>query len=280
MPEISTALSAPQNRPGLEGKTVLVVDDDPIIRDYVGLRCRQIGLRVETAGDGLRAILKVSRERPDLLILDLNLPDVDGFRVVERLGDPKFQPVPVIILTGSSDNDSKRRCEDLHVYYVHKNQETWANLEPLICELLRKPAEVVVQPKSEAAAPRVLLVDDDPQRLTMLAHGLHKYNVEIIQCSGVTEGFLQTLRTRPDAVIADYNIGNGSSQYLLSRIKTSPSTQHIPVIIYSSKPLEKGHEYAAQRDIRGRGQAAAFLPSGVTPASLADELRKHITFPS
>ena len=62
-----------------------MADDDPTIRDYLSARCSQAGLRVEVAGDGLRALLKLSNEDPDLLILDLHLPDVEGFRVCERL---------------------------------------------------------------------------------------------------------------------------------------------------------------------------------------------------
>ena len=95
-----------------------MADDDPIIRDYLSARCNQAGLKVEVAGDGLRALLKVSKEDPNLLILDLNLPDVEGFRVCERLKDPKFRPLPVIILTASCDR--KKR--------VGLGEETWRRL--------------------------------------------------------------------------------------------------------------------------------------------------------
>ena len=135
MPEISSD-SGPVNRPSLEGKTVVIADDDKIIRDYLALRCRHMGLRVETASDGLRAVIKVGKEKPDLLILDLNLPDVEGFRVVERLADPKFPPLPIIMLTGSSDDASKQRCQDLKVDHVYKGLDAWSDLEPLIYELL------------------------------------------------------------------------------------------------------------------------------------------------
>ena len=278
MPEISSALSGPVSRPSLEGKTVVIVDDDKIILEYLSLRCRHLGLRVETASDGLRAVLKVSKERPDLLILDLNLPDVGGFQVVQRLADPKFAPVPVIMLTGSSDDASKQRCEDLNVYYVHKGLEAWNDLEPLIYELLRTSTESVDQPRPPAVAPRVLLVDDDPQRLNTLAHGLQKYQMEVIQGTGGTEGFLLALKNQPDLVITDYDMEQGGGLYLLSRIKSTPSTKHIPVIVYTGKPVDKGLEHAIQRDLRGRGQAAAFLHS-VDPANLIAEIRKYLALP-
>ena len=90
----SSTLSAAQGRPSLEGKTVVIADDDPIIVEYLELRCRHLGMRVETAYDGLKAVLKVGKAKPDLLILDLNLPDVEGFRVMERLQTGNSRPSP------------------------------------------------------------------------------------------------------------------------------------------------------------------------------------------
>ncbi len=282
MPAISTALSGPQSRPSLEGKTVVIADDDPIILDYLELRCRHLGLKVETASDGLRAVLKVGKARPDLLILDLNLPDVEGFRVVERLSDPKFAPVPVIILTGRSDEASKQRCEDLNVFYVHKSTETWADVEPLIFELLASkpgaPEEEEEEPQL-AAAPLVLVVDDNPAVLTELTQRLQKYQLNVIQASGGTQGFLLALRSKPDLILTEYDMEAGSGHYLLSRVKGSPSTQHIPVIVYTGTTLSKGEEFAIQRDLLGRGQAAAFMTRGANPANLMAEVGKVIPLP-
>lgn len=280
MPATSTAVTGPQSRPSLEGKTVVIADDDKIILDYLALRCRHLGLRVETASDGLRAVLKVSKERPDLLILDLTLPDVEGFKVVERLADPKFPPVPVIILTGRSDDAAKQRCEDLSVYYVHKGSETWADIEPLIYEILiSRPVEPKAEAQQPAVMPRVLVVDDNPVILSALTQRLQKYQVNVIQASGGTQGFLLALRNKPDLIITDYNMEEGSGHYLLSRIKSSPSTQHIPVIVYTGTPLSKGEEFAVQRDLLGRGQAVAFVTKANDQTDLMAEICKHIPLP-
>jgi len=282
MSAISSALSSPEQRPSLEDKTVVIVDDDRIILDYLELRCRHLGMRVETASDGLRAVLKVGKARPDLLILDLTLPDVEGFRVVERLSDPKFAPVPVIILTGRSDEASKQRCKDLNVYYVHKGPETWADLEPLIYEVLTsKAAEPKAEtPQEPAAAPLVLVVDNNPVVLSELTQRLQKYRLNVIQASGGTQGFLLALRSKPDLILTEYEMEEGSGHYLLSRVKSSPSTQHIPVVVYTGTPLSKGEEFAIQRDLRGRGQAAAFLTKGANAADLMAEVGKLIPLPN
>jgi hypothetical protein len=62
----SSTLSAAPSRPSLEGKTIVIADDDPIIVEYLELRCRHLGLEAETASDGLHAVLKVGKLKPDL----------------------------------------------------------------------------------------------------------------------------------------------------------------------------------------------------------------------
>ena len=277
----SSAVSAAQSKPSVAGKTVVIADDDPTIVEYLELRCRHLGLKVETAYDGLKAVLKVGKARPQLLILDLNLPDVEGFRVMERLADPKFPKVPVIVLTSRSDDAAIKRCKDLNAYYVHKDGETWDNLEPLIFELLcAKPAESKPEPPQQpAATPRILLVDDDVERLRTLTQGLQKYPVEVIHASSGMQGFLTALRCLPDLIVTDYDMEHGGGNYLLARIKSTRSTRHIPVVVYSGTPLERGLEHAINRDLVGRGQAATFIPRPLDPARLLAEIRKYVALP-
>ena len=56
-------MSGAHSRPSLAGKSVVIADDDPIIVEYLELRCRHLGMRVETAYDGLKAVLKVGKAK-------------------------------------------------------------------------------------------------------------------------------------------------------------------------------------------------------------------------
>src|SRR5262252_975219 len=85
--------------------TVLVVDDEPKIaqlaRDYL----EHAGMRVVTATDGRAALRAVGREHPDLVVLDLRLPDMDGLDVTRTLR--KTSAVPIIMLTARDDESDK-----------------------------------------------------------------------------------------------------------------------------------------------------------------------------
>src|SRR5690242_12028771 len=81
--------------------TILIVDDEPIVREVVTQYLRQDGFRVEAAGDGHEALARFTAARPDLVLLDLMLPGIDGLEVCRRI---RLQSnVPVIMLTAKGD---------------------------------------------------------------------------------------------------------------------------------------------------------------------------------
>lgn len=88
-------------------ETILVVDDEPAIVQVIRERLEGAGYRVRAAADGESALAAVEQELPDLLILDLMLPDLDGFEVLRRLrqgADDAAGGLPVIVLTARDDD--------------------------------------------------------------------------------------------------------------------------------------------------------------------------------
>ena len=80
---------------------VLIVDDDPRLRDLVRLAMERAGFQVMTAADGQSALTSVARDLPDLVILDIGLPEVDGLEVCRRIR--QRSDVPVLFLTARDD---------------------------------------------------------------------------------------------------------------------------------------------------------------------------------
>ncbi|HEY2636599.1 MAG TPA: response regulator transcription factor, partial [Solirubrobacteraceae bacterium] len=87
---------------------VLVVDDEPNIVDVVAMALRFHGFDVESAGTGRDALAAVTSFRPHLLVLDVMLPDMEGFEVARRLGAQRGQ-VPIICLTARDATEDKVR---------------------------------------------------------------------------------------------------------------------------------------------------------------------------
>ena len=90
---------------GSGATTLLVVDDEPEINKLVARIFEKRGYRVNQAIDGADALASVERDRPDLIMLDLNLPKIDGWEVCRRLkGDPATREIPIIMLTAAHAN--------------------------------------------------------------------------------------------------------------------------------------------------------------------------------
>jgi DNA-binding response OmpR family regulator len=90
-----------------------VIDDDPEILKLIAMLLRRIGAESVTFHDGRTALHYLTTTIPDLIILDLMLPDVDGMEVLRRLRAlDRFKPVPVLILSAKADADSIRQGLD------------------------------------------------------------------------------------------------------------------------------------------------------------------------
>jgi DNA-binding response OmpR family regulator len=95
----------------MENSKIMIVDDDPDLRQALRLRLRANQYDTVNAVDGYSAIAMAYKERPDLIILDLGLPAGDGFVVLERLQkDDKLSAIPVIVLTARDPQSSERRA--------------------------------------------------------------------------------------------------------------------------------------------------------------------------
>lgn len=92
---------------------ILIVDDDPDLRQALRLRLRANHYETVNAGDGYSAIAQAYKERPDLIILDLGLPAGDGFVVLDRLQrDDKLSSIPVIVLTARDPQSTEQHVLD------------------------------------------------------------------------------------------------------------------------------------------------------------------------
>lgn len=102
-------------------KTILFVDDSRLVQEIYRQKLMQERFRVLVAGGGLEALRILSKETPDLILLDLLMPDVDGYRILEVVKrEQRLKGVPVLVFTGKSQNGELQKALDLgaHGYIV------------------------------------------------------------------------------------------------------------------------------------------------------------------
>lgn len=97
-------------------RVILAVDDSATVRKFVSVSLSMQGFKVITACDGMDALEKLPSEKVDLIITDLNMPNMDGFELIRALRDnPQYKELPVIILTSLTDEGSRETGQKLGV---------------------------------------------------------------------------------------------------------------------------------------------------------------------
>ena len=104
--------------PGHKAHSILIVDDDEALADCLARRLKKQGFRTLLAESGMDGVMQARTEHPALVLLDLRLPDIDGFSICEQLADsPETCMIPVIILSGMERPDILRRCRSVGCRY-------------------------------------------------------------------------------------------------------------------------------------------------------------------
>ncbi|MGH2654047.1 MAG: adenylate/guanylate cyclase domain-containing protein [Actinomycetota bacterium] len=97
-----------------EAASILVVDDDAVMRSMLSRSLEQDGHLVTTAGGGEEALDLIGREPFDVILLDVLMPGLDGYQVLERIkAEPRLRHIPVIMITGVDDTESAIRCIEM-----------------------------------------------------------------------------------------------------------------------------------------------------------------------
>ena len=90
------------------GKKIVVIEDDPTSQKFLELVLAKEGYTVVTASNGLDGLRKIREETPDLLLLDVMLPGVDGFEISHRLhSEPEKTKIPIIMMSAKAQNSDK-----------------------------------------------------------------------------------------------------------------------------------------------------------------------------
>jgi DNA-binding response OmpR family regulator len=136
-----------------ETPRMLIADDDPSIVRLLADHSARLGFDVDTASNGIQAFLKTRRVKPDILVIDVNMPEVDGLSVCAHLLDLDRMPVNVIVITGSRDLYTRGRCKGLGAYYARKGPNFWNDLEAALAEIYPRMTGRIWQSGAHPSAP-------------------------------------------------------------------------------------------------------------------------------
>jgi signal transduction histidine kinase/DNA-binding response OmpR family regulator len=208
------------------GATVLVVDDESSARDLIGGALAKEGYHVITAAGGKEGLRLAKEQKPDAIILDVIMPDLDGWAVLRSLkSDPQLQEIPVILVTLLGDREMGIALGAAE--HLTKPIDP-AELFPLLARICEA---------GESAD--VLIVDDDQGTREVLGRVLSKAGWTVREATNATEGLHELARQKPAVLILDLMMPGMNGFEMLRTIRQEVNWHDVPVVIITSKDLTR-----------------------------------------
>ena len=123
---------------GQSNKRILLIEDDQFLLNLIGPKIEREGFMLTIAKNGQEGLVEVTRSMPDLVLLDIILPDLNGFEILEKIkADQSLASIPVVILSNLSQPENIKRGQELGaIDYLVKVQHTPQDIVDKIKNLL------------------------------------------------------------------------------------------------------------------------------------------------
>jgi CheY-like chemotaxis protein/signal transduction histidine kinase len=246
------------------GGDVLVVDDDDATREMVSRHLRRAGYSTVEARDGEEALLRSRVLAPGLVILDLLMPNVDGFEVLRTMRSEGMQ-TPVVVLTGKTlSAEEERTLREGLARIVSKGGTALENVVREAKHMLM--ARRVVE---SGRLPRILYIEDSPQNRDIVRRYLAE-DYEVIEAEDGEHGIERVLRDAPDLVLMDLSLPRLDGWEATRRIKANATVRHVPVIAVTA--------HAAREDQTRASQAGCcdYITKPIDREVLLGSIKKHL----
>ena len=220
----------------MKDKTILVVEDNPLNMKLVRTLLRNDSFRVLEAGNAERGLDLAREEKPDLILMDIQLPGMDGLSAVKILkADPVLKSVPVAALTsyameGDVEKARNAGCDG----YISKPIDTRSFLETVHNFFADAPTPLLSQGQGERYKKRVLIVDDEPMNIKLLEAMLPSSQYEVSRAHEASKGLEQALQTLPDLILLDVMMPGMNGYEVTRKLKSDPTTKEVPVILVTA----------------------------------------------
>ena len=247
-------MGADSNRAG----TVLVIDDDPAVRDLFARYLRRDGYRVHTVSDPQRALDQVRKVRPDVITLDVLMPKTDGWALLNALKrDVELSDIPVVMVT------------------IVDNKNLGFSLGA--ADYLSKPVQqaqllsVIAKHADAPDRPKILVVEDDEATRQVVRRVLTKNGCDVIEAENGCVGLERLDQGLPDLILLDLMMPEMDGFDFLSQLRNRAQWRAIPVVVMTAKSLTK----ADYGKLRGKVEDIC-QKEGRPFENLANEVSKHI----
>ncbi|HVY88861.1 MAG TPA: HAMP domain-containing protein [Hyphomonadaceae bacterium] len=261
-------------------RRLLVVEDDPVERMSIRELLHHDDIEMESVDSGAAALNALRESEWDCMVLDLRLPDMSGFQVLDRITEEKLKDVPVVVFTGrelSAEEDARlhtmarsivvkgvespERLLDETALFLHRVVEDLPAEKQKMLERLHSSDEDLV-------GRTVLLVDDDARNIFALSSLLERRGMRVLTATTGREA-IDLVNTTPDLalVLMDIMMPEMDGYQTMQHIREEPAHRRLPIIALTAKAMKGDREKCLEAG------ASDYLAKPVNTEQLMSALR-------
>ena len=238
-----------------DSNTILVIDDDPTVREMMRRYLQQEGFRVVTAVDGEEGLRIAARIVPSVITLDVVMPERDGWDVLRSLkSDPRLSAIPVVMLS-IIDEKNKGYALGASDYIV----------KPVIRQQL---VSVLEKYRASGSTSRVLVVEDDPDMRRRLHNMLSEEGWQVDEAENGRIALNRLSDAQPNLILLDLMMPEMDGFEFLAELRNNKQRQAIPVVVVTGADLSE----ADHRHLNG-GVEKVLSKSAYSREELFEEVR-------
>jgi DNA-binding response OmpR family regulator len=231
-------------------KHILIVEDEKILREVLAKKFEYEGFKVSTAENGEEGLGLIIAEKPDVVLLDIVMPKMNGYEVLRSLQESRVSIPPIIIISNSGQPVEVDKAINLGAKdYVVKAQITPEEVVKKVQKIFMPPTvksatstkekfteEALVDAKTRNSEHRILLIEDDQFLRELLSAKLKREGFAVQICVDGQEGLRTIQNTRPELVLLDVILPGLDGFSVLQQIRASGDQRvsKIPIVLLSN----------------------------------------------
>ncbi len=265
-------------------KKILIIEDDVFLGDVLLQKLKKEYFDTELARDGAEGFDKIKSFKPDLILLDIILPHMNGYEILEaKFKDSSIKDIPVIIISNSGQPVEISRALNLGVKdYLVKAQFDPEEVMIKVRSQLRKDEDseneqsensVVTKTShnSSLEGKKIMWIEDDKFLNDIVARKLAATKCVFLQASEGEKAIAMISENIPDIILLDIVLPGIDGFEILKRIKSDPKIQKIPVIMLSNLGQSENNDKS-----EGMGAVKFLVKAAVTLDEIIEEIKAVI----
>lgn len=256
---------------------ILIIEDEAFLGELLSGTLKKNGYEVLWAQDGAGGLQRIKDTRPDLVLLDINLPSMNGYEILDaKAKDPAIREIPVIVISNSGQPVEISRVLPLGVTdYLVKVQltpeEVLEKVRDLFARRIQDAATDDAATEPSLAGKKILWAEDDDFLISILSRRFVKEGLGIVIGKRGDEILTLAEKEMPDIIILDILMPDMDGVEILSRLKENERTKHIPVMMFSNLDDE-----AKMAECHKIGAASFFVKAKMNPDEIVSEIGKAL----